>query len=84
MRDSHGRFCKVVPQPSAKRPLAQTTPVGVEGVAEGEGGETSLEQRIIDYGDWFNRTGVVRVYYHKNLLYPIEIKFYDHYNNLLR
>lgn len=74
MRSPNGRFCKVVPEPPAKGQDSQTPPIGVEGVAEGEGGETSI--KCLDLVVQFN-------YWHPRLKYPVVIKRHDYYTNLL-
>jgi len=78
MRSPNGRFCKALPDALTKGPVTQTPPFGVEGMAEGEGG-TTTRQRITDFGFWHLHEPC-RYYYHINLMYPVKVKEYDHFN----
>ena len=74
VRSPNGRFCKTVPDALAKGQVAKPSPVGVEGVAKGEGGETPI--KCLDLVVQFN-------YWHPRLKYPVVIKRHDYYTNLL-
>jgi hypothetical protein len=76
MRDSNGRFCKALRESPAKGPIAQTPPVGIEGVEKGEGREAASQRT--DYAIY---TGQKCFYYHKQLEYPVIIKEYDHFTH---